>query len=129
MEILINPASILAANPTQLLQTYQNIHASSEDPASQVLQRHMIGVTTHQSYTLTVRHDSDRTRELKYQVGDIFIFPAGASHWAAWQDSYGSILSIDVALFDRHMQQFLEGKKFHLRSQFQIRDPSLRNSF
>ncbi|WP_413165755.1 helix-turn-helix domain-containing protein [Capilliphycus salinus ALCB114379] len=123
MAIITNPKSVAYETPAQMIQLYRCDNNSSEDPGQTRLTRHMIGLTTTGPYRLAVRHNSDRTQDLCLSPGEFFIFPTGASHWAAWKNCHGIIASVDHQLFNHYAERFLEGKCFELNSVFQQKDP------
>ncbi|MEA5500502.1 AraC family transcriptional regulator [Limnoraphis robusta] len=125
MAIITNPKSVAYETPAQMIQLYRCDNNSSEDPGQTILTRHMIGLTIKHPYRLALRHNSDRTQDLRLSPGEFFIFPTGASHWAAWKNCHGLIASIDHQLFNHYAERFLEGKRFELNSVLKQQDPLL----
>jgi len=125
-KVIFNSPSIVHESVHKIIQVYQNYHSTGEDPKPKILDRHLIGLTTNPICYLTLKHNSDKLKEISYFAEELMIFPAGINHWASWQNSTGIFLSIDNKLLDSYAQKLLDGHTFQLISHLKIRDNFLR---
>ncbi|WPF87966.1 AraC family transcriptional regulator [Cyanobacterium aponinum AL20118] len=125
-QVIVNSPSIVHESVHRIIQVYQNYHSTGEDPKPKILDRHLIGLTTNQICYLTLKHNSDKLKEIRYSTEELMIFPAGINHWASWKNSTGIFLSIDNKLFDSYAQKLLDGQTFQLISHLKMRDSFLR---